>query len=511
MRLFSVLFAVCVAALVFGCSEEESGDAPSAGGATGAGGEAGSADGPTWYADARPIVEAKCATCHRVGDIGPFPMTTLEEVMAFAAPVRASIDLGTMPPWQPSDECNTYLEHNDLTPEEKATLLAWIDAGGPAGDPADAPEVSTQADAQLFEADMVIPLPEPYAPTIEPDDYRCQLIPWPAEETRYVTGLRVKPDKRAIVHHVIVFVAGPEQAERYRAFDEAEPGPGYTCYGGPTASGADSGLGSVDRAELLAALGRAGITLAELQSGDLSPEQVAALLAEVGADGAGSFTSIGSWVPGAIEAPFPAGTGIRVEPGSLIVAQFHYNTLSAEPVADQSVIEIATATEVEREATMLPILDLGWVSNGLLGDPMTIPAGEAEVKHETTLEYDSFLLTSARRTLGLADDAPPVAHMTGHHMHELGTRQRTDIIHSDGTQSCVLENPEWDFGWQGRYTLEESITIRPGDSIRMGCTWDNSASNQPIIDGEVREPIDVRWGEGTTDEMCLGSLYVTRE
>ena len=45
----------------------------------------------------------------------------------------------------------------------------------------------------------------------------------------------------------------------------------------------------------------------------------------------------------------------------------------------------------------------------------------------------------------------------------------------------------------------------------MTCSWDNSASNQQIIDGDILEPIDVQWGEGTTDEMCLGGFYVTSQ
>jgi len=70
-----------------------------------------------------------------------------------------------------------------------------------------------------------MPLPEAYTPTLEPDDYRCQLIPWPAEGVEYVTGLRVQPDQRAIVHHVIVFLAGPEQVAQYQAYDDVEEGP----------------------------------------------------------------------------------------------------------------------------------------------------------------------------------------------------------------------------------------------------------------------------------------------
>ena len=57
---------------------------------------------------------------------------------------------------------------------------------------------------------------------------------------------------------------------------------------------------------------------------------------------------IGFWVPGMRSLLFRRGTGIRVEPGSMIIAQMHYNTVSSAPVADQSVIEIATTDSVEK-------------------------------------------------------------------------------------------------------------------------------------------------------------------
>ena len=85
--------------------------------------------------------------------------------------------------------------------------------------------------------DFSLQLRNPYTPTLEPDDHRCQLIPWPATETRFVTGSRVTPDQRSIVHHADSFCeAGPEQAAQYQAYDDLEEGPGYTCYGGPAPS-----------------------------------------------------------------------------------------------------------------------------------------------------------------------------------------------------------------------------------------------------------------------------------
>ena len=270
--------------------------------------------------------------------------------------------------------------------------------------------------------------------------------------------------------------------EQYQAYDDAEEGPGYTCYGGPIPGNALRGGGVGSRPGLPGQLG----------NGPLIPAQ------------------IGFWVPGMRSNPFPAGTGIRVEPGSMLVAQMHYNTSSAAPVADQSTIEIATTDAVEKEATMLQAVDFGWVTNGLFGgDAMTIPAGEKDVSHDTSIAFNSPILARARETLGLAKDAPLVLYTAGHHMHELGKSQRTELRHSDGSESCLLDTPDWDFAWQGRYTFTSPITFGPGDTLWMGCTWDNSAANQPIVNGEVKEPVDVAWGEGTSDEMCLSGFYVT--
>lgn len=465
----------------------------------------------TYYADAKPIIDAKCATCHQPGDIGPFSLTTFEEVSAFEAAVRSSIENETMPPWMPAEECNDYVGNIDLTDDERSTLLAWIDGGAAEGDPAEALDDSDTSSEDEWTADLTLRLPEPYTPQLEPDDHRCQLIEWPHDEPVYVTGLRVVPDQRAIVHHTIVFLVAPGQVEQYEAWDAEEDGPGYTCYGGPMASSSGGMLGDIDIEELMAALEAAGLTLAELRSGEATPEELAALFGELGMEDLGFASLLGSWVPGTPNLPLPEGTGLLVEPGSMIVAQMHYNTQSADPVADQSTIELQLAETVERPAHNLLGIDLGWVSNGLFGDPMTIPAGEAEVTHGTSIDYDSLWVRAALSTLGLEFGYPIVIHSANHHMHELGTSQTSTVHHADGTESCLLDTPDWDFNWQGAYKLVEPVVLGPGDSVEMSCTWDNSAANQPVVDGEVQEPKDVEWGEGTSDEMCLGGFYVTAQ
>lgn len=453
--------------------------------ALGCQGQGDALDGLSYWADAKPVLDANCVTCHQDGGIAPFSLTTYAEAAAVAVPLRNAVEARTMPPWQPADGCTDYAGDTSLSDADRDTLIAWVDADTIEGDPADAVEAPV-AEEDTFEGDLALQLPEPYTPTLEPDDYRCQLVDWPVDHPTYVVGLEVEPDQRQMLHHAIVFAASAESAEAFRALDAADPGPGYTCFGGPT------GVSNEDRPDL----------------SDLSLAELMAAMEERSATGGQRW--LGAWVPGSTNHGFPEGTGLPMSPGDVLIVQMHYNTSSSAPVADQSTVWVATSDTVSREAMILPLTDLGWVTGSeLLGGAMTIPAGEGNVVHETVTAGDGLLPTSARATLGLPDDAPLIIHHVAHHMHQLGTTGLQEVRHADGTTQCLVDLPRWDFAWQGGYSLVEPVTVNPEDEIVLRCSWDNSAGNQPVIDGAVAEPQDVAWGEGTRDEMCLSTLYLT--
>jgi hypothetical protein len=94
-------------------------------------------------------------------------------------------------------------------------------------------------------------------------------------------------------------------------------------------------------------------------------------------------------------------------------------------------------------------------------------------------------------------------------MHTLGKTMRSEIWRADGQTACMLDIHDWDFSWQGSYLFEDPVRFEPGDELWMGCTWDNSPENQAVVNGMMQTPVDVSWGEGTRDEMCLGGFYVT--
>lgn len=288
------------------------------------------ADAPTWYGDVEPIVASSCTGCHNADGIAPFPLTTYAEARPLAAMMADAVADRRMPPWLAGPDCTTYEGDISLSDEAIAMIGDWANAGAPEGDPADGLPVDERVPglvSSLSRVDETLSMAEPYTPVTAPDDYRCFVLDWEAGET-YVTGFRAVPGNPAVVHHVIAFLAGPDERAEYEALDAAEAGPGYTCYGGP------------------------GGTM-------------------------GAARWLGAWAPGAVAGDFPAGTGIPVEAGSAVILQLHYNLAEPGAESDQTAIELVLADEVDKPARVQPFTNPAW----LMTDSMSLPADTEGITH----------------------------------------------------------------------------------------------------------------------------------
>jgi hypothetical protein len=416
-------------------------------------------EGLTYWKDAKAVLDANCVNCHLEGGIGPFALSTWAQVEQFAPVLGPSIGDLSMPPWPPNADCNSYEDDRSLTLAERELLLEWIAVGYPEGDIADAPpEPEPPAP---FEADFTVQLPEPYTPSKTPDDYRCFIIPWPEDisDPVFVTGQIAYPEHEEIIHHIITYVADPSEAQFFYDLDAADPEPGYACFGGP---------GVLDW----------------------------------------SARWLGDWVPGADSWRAPSGTGIEVAPGSILIVQAHYNTLAAPAVADQTSLGFQIADSVERVGAFVPIVNYEWVVGS---DPMTIPAGESEVHHSVTLSREHPLFGATLAPLGVSSADEVDIWRATLHMHMIGTQARLAVNQSGGDLDCLVQIDDWDFNWQGDYLLQQPVSFGPGDSIQLDCMYDNSAANQPIVDGEPKQPETIGWGDGSLDEMCLGIVYAAQK
>jgi mono/diheme cytochrome c family protein len=288
----------------------------------------------TYFEHVKPIFDAKCVSCHAPGEIGPFDMTSFDALADYAGLIKAVVVDKVMPPWLAADGCADYVADRSLDDAQIAAIAKWADDGAYRGDVArEAPPLEAKPDFALSRVDLSLEMPVDYSALQTPDDYRCFVIDWPETSLKYVTGFRANPGTPAVVHHVIAFLAEPNLAAKAVAMDEAEEGPGYTCFG----------------------------------------------TANLGAQTAGSRGS-----------DFPAGTGLPVEPGSKIVLQVHYNTFATEPQPDRTSIDVRLADTVEKEAWIQPWTNPQWILN----DTMQIPAGQMDVEHGFSYDLASYLGSS---------------------------------------------------------------------------------------------------------------------
>lgn len=400
---------------------------------------------PTWSGEVRSIVEANCTGCHVEGGASPFALQTHAQVAPLAEVALAAIEDGRMPPWLPAEDCGELDGARRMSAEDSATFAAWVEAGAPEG----ASVAPIEVDLVELDPDLVGSPAEPYTPSFDSadDTYHCFVLDLDFPEDLTISASQVVPGSEA-VHHVLVYALEGIQIDQMLAADAAEEGPGYACFGGPLPGEDDEG-GSV------------------LDSG--FPNQIAA------------------WVPGAAPVVYAEDTGVRVAAGSQVVMQVHYSATAAGPTPDQ--------TRLELEIHDTPPATL--LTTGPLAIPsLDIPAGEAEVSFETLVPYWG--------------EAPVTVTAMAGHMHMLGQRIALEVVRGDGAEECALDIPDWDFLWQQSYSLpaEAPLVVQPGESLRLTCTYDNSAENQPVVDGEQQEPQDVAWGDGSLDEMCLMYLSV---
>jgi tetratricopeptide (TPR) repeat protein len=180
----------------------------------------------TFTKDIAPIVWARCATCHRPGEIGPFNLITYDDVRRHATQIAAVTARRVMPPWKPLPGKGDFQSARRLSERELDTIQQWIAAGAREGDAADLPPVPAWREGwQLGTPDLVVRMPAPFAvPADGSDVFRTFVIPIPLAAARYVRAMEFHPGNARVVHHANL---GVDRTRSSRRLDARDPEPGY--------------------------------------------------------------------------------------------------------------------------------------------------------------------------------------------------------------------------------------------------------------------------------------------
>ena len=353
------------------------------------------------------------------------------------------------------------------------TLLAsQVDAGASTNSPP-AQQVST----------ITLKSAKAYQPHAQPgttDDYHCTLLDPHVTKSSYILSSQFAPGSNED-HHAALFLVPPSIAAIARKNHTI--GKGWTCFGE-------------------AAL--PGTTLAQfLQS---------------------PFLSI--WAPGHGADVLTKGTGIPLPVGSLVIIQVHYNLLIGDKAVKDSLVlhtvPVSKATVPLNLELVLSPPDLPCPAGvtGPLCDRAASVADQGKRFGKNSMDY----VNGIEQMCGHDPATAPVSNSTScdksitsdgyitrtqAHMHLLATSFSMVLDPGTSQERTVLDIPHYDFHNQLAYNLKKPIAIKKGETVRITCTYDPKLAQElPTL--RKAPPHYVTWGDGSTDEMCIGLMWTAK-
>jgi peroxiredoxin len=164
--------------------------------------------------DVAAILQNRCQTCHRPGQVGPFSLLTYDDARKHSGMIREVVTERRMPPWHADPRYGHFVNDRSLSARERATLLAWVDQGTPLGEAKEVPPPRTFPEGwSIGKPDAVFEIPEPYYVAAQGVvSYVYFRVPTNFKEDHWVQAAEAVPGDRSVVHHIIVYVFDPNKS-----------------------------------------------------------------------------------------------------------------------------------------------------------------------------------------------------------------------------------------------------------------------------------------------------------
>ena len=179
-------------------------------------------DPPTWSNGVSRLMQEKCQVCHQPGSVAPMSLLTYADAKRAAEKIKSRVATRRMPPWHLDKTVGIQEYKNDrsLTDAQVETIVNWVDAGAPEGDPKLAPPPVKWPDpaewqfADKFGKPDLIVKSTPYSVGARGQDkWWRPLTETGLKEERWVRAIEIKPKLplgKKVVHHVLTMLEQDE-------------------------------------------------------------------------------------------------------------------------------------------------------------------------------------------------------------------------------------------------------------------------------------------------------------
>src|SRR5215471_5686506 len=167
---------------------------------------------PTYYKDVLPILQDRCQSCHRPGEIAPMPFVTYEQTLPWANKIANAVEMKMMPPWFADPRYGHFANDPSLSAQQIATIRAWVATGAAPGDVRAAPPPRKWTHGwNIPEPLLVVIMPVPVEIPADGElDYTYEIVPTHFSEDRWVQMSEVRPSSAEHVHHGVVYIRPPD-------------------------------------------------------------------------------------------------------------------------------------------------------------------------------------------------------------------------------------------------------------------------------------------------------------
>lgn len=158
----------------------------------------------TFNRDVAPILFARCAECHRPGEIAPMSLLSYDDARPWAKTLRRVVAERSMPPWHADSSRVAYKNDRSLSQEEIDTIVRWVNQGARRGNPQDLPPTPQFTEGwqlgppdRVFRAKKGFVIPD----TEEEIPYQSVTFHVDVEEDLYLRAWEIRPQVLKAVHH----------------------------------------------------------------------------------------------------------------------------------------------------------------------------------------------------------------------------------------------------------------------------------------------------------------------
>jgi peroxiredoxin len=170
----------------------------------------------TYAEHVAPILHARCASCHRPGQVAPFSLLTYEQARRWARSIVEVVNDRRMPPWHADPHYGRFSNDRSLSDDNRTQLVAWVEQGTPSGDLARAPAPPRFPQGwSIGTPDAVYDMPVTYLVqaegTVPIQHFRMKTT---HTDDLYIQAAEARPGDRAVVHHICIYINDPKKPTR---------------------------------------------------------------------------------------------------------------------------------------------------------------------------------------------------------------------------------------------------------------------------------------------------------